>query len=459
MERTLSQGMVMGTVSRSEHKYLPPSGLYAGVLLFIWITVAAFAIFQYSREKIYKAELLNSNLQRVNDRVFETILPFHNRPEKITAVSGYYKILCNKYPDIRITIINLTGTVLYDSYEKNSVAGMVNHSSRKEIQDAMRFGSGYTIRRHSESTAKEYFYSATKRGKIIIRSALPYSLSLSEKLGSGNSFLFFMLIVTALLSVTFIYMFSRFRNNALFIEREHEKALHEREEKVRIKKQLTNNINHELKTPVSGISLCLETILRHPDISIEKRDEFIQKAYKESLRLNSLLQDISIITRLDEASQIITKEELSLSDLINEEIESFRSDKELLPIRFHIENMEGKELIINGNDQLLRSIFRNMLNNAVAYSGCRDITICLVKESPDNYLFTFSDNGIGVEPEHLQHLFERFYRVDKGRSRKLGGTGLGLAIVKNAVMLHSGSISVANQDSGGLIFTFTLAKQ
>lgn len=203
----------------------------------------------------------------------------------------------------------------------------------------------------------------------------------------------------------------------------------------------------------------METILRHPDISIEKRDEFIQKAYKESLRLNSLLQDISIITRLDEASQIITKEELSLSDLINEEIESFRSDKELLPIRFHIENMEGKELIINGNDQLLRSIFRNMLNNAVAYSGCRDITICLVKESPDNYLFTFSDNGIGVEPEHLQHLFERFYRVDKGRSRKLGGTGLGLAIVKNAVMLHSGSISVANQDSGGLIFTFTLAKQ
>ena len=162
---------------------------------------------------------------------------------------------------------------------------------------------------------------------------------------------------------------------------------------------------------------------------------------------------------MDEASQIITKEELSLSDLINEEIESFRSDKELLPIRFHIENMEGKELIINGNDQLLRSIFRNMLNNAVAYSGCRDITICLVKESPDNYLFTFSDNGIGVEPEHLQHLFERFYRVDKGRSRKLGGTGLGLAIVKNAVMLHSGSISVANQDSGGLIFTFTLAKQ
>lgn len=448
----------MDTGSRNEHINLSQAGLYAGMLLFIWVAVAAFTIFQYNREKVYKAELLNSQMQRINDRLFETISGKLNRPEMFDAVSGYYQMLSDKFPNIRVTIINLSGSVLYDSYEKEAAVKMVNHGLRHEVQNAIKFGSGYTIRRHSESTSKEYFYSATKRGGIIIRTALPYSLSLTAKLGNGNPFLYFMIIVTVLLSATFIYLFKRFRSNSLFIEREQEKAMHEREEKIRIKKQLTNNINHELKTPVSGINVCLETIMSHPDIPEQKKNEFIGKAYHESLRLNSLLQDISIITRLDEASQIINKEELSLSEIINEEIELIHSNRELLPIRFHRENMEGKELEITGNYQLIRSIFHNMLNNAAAYSGCRDITICLVNEYPDKYLFTFADNGIGVEPKHLPHLFERFYRVDKGRSRKLGGTGLGLAIVKNAVVLHGGSISVANQDSGGLIFTFTLAK-
>ena len=108
---------------------------------------------------------------------------------------------------------------------------------------------------------------------------------------------------------------------------------------------------------------------------------------------------------------------------------------------------------------MLYSVFRNLTDNAPNYSGGNRIDIALTDETDDRYEFSFSDNGTGVNPEHLPYLFERFYRVDKGRSRKVGGTGLGLAIVKNAVIIHGGSISAKNNQGGGLEFVFTLAKE
>jgi len=107
---------------------------------------------------------------------------------------------------------------------------------------------------------------------------------------------------------------------------------------------------------------------------------------------------------------------------------------------------------------MLYSIFRNLTDNAIAYAGENTTITLSVKEEKDEWLFTFSDNGIGVESKHLSRLFERFYRIDKGRSRKLGGTGLGLAIVKNAVILHGGNITANNNTDGGLTFNFSITK-
>ena len=118
------------------------------------------------------------------------------------------------------------------------------------------------------------------------------------------------------------------------------------------------------------------------------------------------------------------------------------------------------EMTVNGNPSLIYSIFLNLTDNAVAYAG-EGVTITISARENDEgnaYLFTFSDNGVGVPQKHLGRLFERFYRVDKGRSRKLGGTGLGLSIVKNAVLTHGGKISVRNNPDGGLCFTFSLPK-
>jgi len=114
--------------------------------------------------------------------------------------------------------------------------------------------------------------------------------------------------------------------------------------------------------------------------------------------------------------------------------------------------------MVYGNEDLLRSIFVNLIDNSFAYSGGRDIFIDYLGKECGAYMFSFSDNGIGVEEDHLPHLFERFYRVDKGRSRKMGGTGLGLSIVKNSVLIHGGHIEVRNRVDGGLEFVFSIHK-
>jgi two-component system OmpR family sensor kinase/two-component system phosphate regulon sensor histidine kinase PhoR len=114
---------------------------------------------------------------------------------------------------------------------------------------------------------------------------------------------------------------------------------------------------------------------------------------------------------------------------------------------------------VRGNQLLLYSIFRNLLDNAIAYAGANThVAIRCYRQDAEALYFSFSDTGSGVDEHHLNRLFERFYRLDKGRSRKLGGTGLGLAIVKNAVLYHKGEIVVKNRPEGGLEFLFSIKR-
>ena len=122
------------------------------------------------------------------------------------------------------------------------------------------------------------------------------------------------------------------------------------------------------------------------------------------------------------------------------------------------DNQLPERIVVKGNRSLLYSVFRNLTDNAIAYAGEGRTMTLEAKEQGNKWHFIFRDNGQGVPPEHLARLFERFYRVDKGRSRKMGGTGLGLAIVKNAVLLHGGTIRVSNLPEGGLKFEFTIKK-
>ena len=173
-------------------------------------------------------------------------------------------------------------------------------------------------------------------------------------------------------------------------------------------------------------------------------------------RLCDLLRDITTLTDINDNSCQIAKEQLNVSNLVASVCRDISSRQAEHSIRINNYLPDGIE--ISGNKSLVESIFSNLINNAVLYSGGRDIFIKLKSENADDYCFEVSDNGIGVEPRHLPRLFERFYRVDDGRSRAYGGTGLGLAIVKNAVQFHGGTISVDSPANRGLIFTFTLHK-
>lgn len=253
-----------------------------------------------------------------------------------------------------------------------------------------------------------------------------------------------------------IDLYSRLREASESIKREHNKALHEEQEKLRIKRQLTNNINHELKTPVAAIQGYLETMITSKDITEVERNTFITKSYAHCQRLTQLLTDVSTITRLEDGSVRIERESVDLHAIVREiasEVALLGNDKRM---RMNIEL--PSPMYIHGNSSLLISIIKNLTDNAIAYSGGRDIYIKSLGEKDGMYTLSFADNGIGIDEEHLEHIFERFYRIDKGRSRKLGGTGLGLSIVKNAVLFHGGSIEVKNRKVGGLEFTFTLPK-
>lgn len=590
-------------MTKLSYKLLPFSKrLFLSVVSLFIAFAICFILFQYQREKAYKSNLLNTQLQDYNAQLYDFIIE-----------NGIHQDLLQKYvarhmiPDLRLTLIDPKGKVIYDNFSKD-FDKFGNHSSRKEISDALIYGSGYAIRRHSESIdGEEYFYSAHyyPMHQIIVRSALPYNLSLSEHLQADSKYIWFTLFVSLLLIIIFyrfthklgmsitqlqeftlradrndpidpsildafpknelgeisqhiikIYKRLHRAKEALYIEREklisHLQTSHEglgvftkerkeilvnslftqyantisdhnlssteevfaipeltpvtnflnhnegnfskeekryafhihknarsfsveciifqdnsfeisisdittEEEQARLKRQLTQNIAHELKTPVSSIQGYLETLLNNPNMPAETAHTFLERSYAQSNRLTLLLRDISVLTRMDEAPDLMVKEYVDLSQLVKNilnEVALNIEEKQITVLNHLPENLK-----INGNSSLLYSIFRNLMDNAIAYAGIGiTVTIECFREDENFYYFSFSDTGVGVAEEHLNRLFERFYRVDKGRSRKLGGTGLGLAIVKNAVLFHGGTIFAKNNVHKGLEFVFTLQK-
>lgn len=225
-----------------------------------------------------------------------------------------------------------------------------------------------------------------------------------------------------------------------------------------IKQQMSNNITHELRTPVSSIRGYMETIMECRGLSDEKKMYFLKRAYNQVLRLTELIRDVSIINKVEEAPETMTKEIIHPAEIMDDVLEELRAKIEEAGIK--TESLIPQDTEVYGNYSLVYSIFRNLVENSVRYAG-QGVTIhaeCY-KSGDDFCYFLFYDTGKGCPEKHLPRLFERFYRAEEGRTRELGGSGLGLSIVRNAVTFHHGNITVRNRKSGGLEFLFTLQRK
>ena len=466
--------------------------LYMSVLSMFLVFAVAFIVFQQAREKQFKVDTLNLKLQDYNLHMDEYLSLFPDRSEK--ALDHYVK--SHYIPHLRVTLIKLDGNVIYDS-ELKDYSRVANHASRPEIVSALHKGAGSTVERNSKTLKGDFFYSATcfPKDSLIIRSALPYTSDLSKSLKADQHYIWFA-VGTILLLTIILYRFTRRlgdnvqrlrtfasrADNGESLDTEdlvgfpsdelgeiaeriikiYKRLQTTRQEQDILKRQLTQNIAHELKTPVASIQGYLETILDNPNINDSMREQFLKRCYAQSQRLTSLLLDISTLNRMDDAPEMIGKEDVNISEIVaNIQKETAL---QLQHKQMSFVNKLTDNIIVKGSASLLYSVFRNLTDNAIAYAGM-GTTITLTAQPIDDvegeiespkWQFTFSDNGVGVPVEHIPRLFERFYRVDKGRSRKMGGTGLGLAIVKNAVLLHGGKIKVNNNFTGGLCFYFTL---
>lgn len=461
--------------------------LYWGVMAVFMLFAVSFIVFQHDREKRYKIDVLDTRLQDYNEHMAEVLSINKNMSEK--NIDKYVK--SHYEQDLRVTLIDMKGRVFYDNKYKN-YSLLENHLSRNEIKEALKYGEGYDIDRKSSTLGEKFFYSATcfPQQKFIIRSALPYNNSLAKMLQTDQHYLWFALVAMFLLTILLYRFTHRLGMNIMklrtFADRaDHNESLetedlvafpsdelgeiaekiiklykrlqHTKKEQNILKRQLTQNIAHELKTPVASIQGYLETILDNPKTNEAIKQQFLERCYAQAQRLTSLLRDISTLNRLDDASEMLTDfEKVDISQIvanIQKETALQMEENDMCLV-----NKLPDNIIIPGNHSLLYSVFRNLTDNAIAYAGKGTTVTISAEEEDSKWHFTFADNGTGVPYEHLKRLFERFYRVDKGRSRKMGGTGLGLAIVKNAILLHGGTISVRNAEEGGLVFTFTLKK-
>ena len=476
----------------SKYKISFPGRIFALLLSTIIIMVVCFMGFQYGREKQYKAERFDAELQQYNRHLLDAIESGQPLAEVIASTH-------KPMPDMRLSVIDSTGAIIYDSSLDRLPQD--NHLQRPEIAAAMQSGHGCSIARQSASTGATYFYTATKGQSVVIRSAVPYSVGLSDVLAADRTFLWFMLTVAIVVSLIgyfaarrigqTIARLNRFALQAesgeqvynteafphdelgdiaghivrLYVklqqsnadrDQQHRLAMHQEQEKIRIKKELTNNINHELKTPVAAMSVCLETLEAHPELSPEQRGEFLKRCVQNCRRLDSLLRDVSIITRMDDGPTAITREPVDLAEIIREAVTDCTLQAEKRGLK--IVNRVAGPLPMDGNAALLSSVFRNLIDNAAAYSGGTVVEIKQTMLSDQTIALTVADDGVGVPEEHLQRIFERFYRIDKGRSRAAGGTGLGLSIVRNAIVMHGGSITAENRPTGGLLLRITLQR-
>ena len=368
--------------------------------------------------------------------------------------------------DVRVTWIGTDGNVLYDSEAET----LENHSDRPEYIDAVKTGEGKSVRK-SDTLSKRIFYYAMRlddgtviriakeSGSIwtIFMSALPIIIGLTLLLYVMCYFL------SKHLTAKLVKPVEELVNNAAnpSLEPEYKElvpfvgALKEQREDIlrsaTMRQEFTANVSHELKTPLTAISGYAE-LIENGMVSGDDSVRFAGEIRKNSTRLLSLINDIINLSELDDGVKLNLEKmdlyEAAKNCIKNLKVAADKNDIKLILL--------GTTAYINADKSMMDEVLYNLCDNAIRYNNKGGNVIVDVSNTLDGKVkLTVKDNGIGIGKEHQERIFERFYRVDKSRSRESGGTGLGLAIVKHILTSHGAELSLASEPGKGTSITVT----
>ena len=440
-------------------------------LLALSVMGLAFVIFSYNAELNYNLKTKKAGLNLYNDIA--------------------YKAICNNTPydsiplpaKVMFTVLDTNFMVLYDNSDIDLVGKKLEV---EELTLAKKYGTG-TLLREARVLDGHFVFFATRRPDLYLRTAELCTDEIYTNVKSEQNYVYAIALLFVVLAVVVFYIIKRLSKpiKALhqFVDVVNSKdkdyskiefsqdefgdvgrriiEIFQRYEQTKFyKEQMSHNVAHELKTPVTAIRAYLETILDMPDANRDTVDKFVGKAYSQSLRLTSLINDVSMLNKLDERSDSFVVEEVILSQCISEVLGEM--EYKLVANNVTFTSLISTNLRLNGCYTLIYSLFKNLIDNSIEHGG-KGISITLsagINQIPGDggyrIDFTYTNTGKGIPQEKLSRLFERFYRIDEGRTRKTGGCGLGLAIVNNAVLYHRGEIVADNLPEGGVVFKFHL---
>lgn len=469
--------------------------LFGPTVISLWILVIIIGVFHYTRSENIRRNTLRTSIDVITSRVVNLYESRDDEraPHYIRFIDNYFRK--TEYYNLCLSVFNVsTGKVVCSmGFPLNPPEGVHKDT---EVKTEPFYIEGVT-----PEEAFYYRVKFTSDNRIAVVALLPQDSNYMQSFISSMWFFTFLFLLGVLMSL-FAYWFTGYlaqniQNMKYFVDcalkdedfdentefpddelgeisqnivslykdrqnlieqmkKEHAEAIRAAEERAKRRKQLTSNLNHELKTPLGIIKGYVETLIKTPEIDSDKRADFLYKTHSQVIRLQEILEDISTISRLEEPE---LKEPMESVDFYALALDLA---DEIVEARLN----EGKKLIIDlpdecyvvGNEKLLSAALLNLTKNAVVYSLGTEIGLTLSKQEGDEYFFTFYDNGCGVPDEHLPYLFDRFYRVDSGRSRKVGGTGLGLSIVKRTIIYCGGKIFAQKHEGGGLEICFSLKK-
>lgn len=372
------------------------------------------------------------------------------------------QLLISHGEGLRITIVHPSGEVLFDNIADSSE--MEAHGERPEIKDALKDGAGQAVRKSRTLSRNTYYYAVQLKDGNILRVAKEAS-SAVHILWRAVPILIVVFALILLLCIVFSGILTKslvkpIEKMATDMEHmDQVKSYPELEPFIRtineqhrdilksanMRQEFTANVSHELKTPLTSISGYSE-LIENGMVSEKDTIRFAKEIHRNANRLLTLINDIIRLSQLDDPQEPSAFEQVDLYELAETCVEMLQMNAEKHDV---IISLKGSKKVVYGSKLMLEEVIYNLCDNAIRYNKKNGTVMVTVGEEDDNVFLSVKDTGIGIGSEHRERIFERFYRVDKSRSKQTGGTGLGLAIVKHIVALHRAELSLESEEGKG----------